>query len=240
MDIDQDKLMDFLHRFVGDLGAAMAAGNVVVGDRLGLYRALAAGPLLPNELAERTGTAARYVDEWRGAGGRRLRRVRRRDRPVLAHPRAGVRADQPGRRGVRPGRVPARAGHAEGRAAGHRSVPDRGWPRLARARRRGVRRMRAVLPARVHRQPDRGLAACPGRRDRPAAGRGPGGGHRLRPRGFHHPDGAGLPRVHLHRLGLPRGVGPRHASGPRTRAWPTGSASTWRRPRRSAAARTIW
>ena len=46
MDIDQDKLMDFLHRFVGDLGAAMAAGNVVVGDRLGLYRALAAGPLL--------------------------------------------------------------------------------------------------------------------------------------------------------------------------------------------------
>ena len=46
MDLDQDKLMDFLHRFVGDLGAAMAAGNVVVGDRLGLYRALAAGPLL--------------------------------------------------------------------------------------------------------------------------------------------------------------------------------------------------
>jgi 2-polyprenyl-3-methyl-5-hydroxy-6-metoxy-1,4-benzoquinol methylase len=72
MDIDQDKLMDFLHRFVGDLGAAMAAGNVVVGDRLGLYRALAAGPLLPSELAERTGTAARYVDEWlrgQAAGG---------------------------------------------------------------------------------------------------------------------------------------------------------------------------
>jgi 2-polyprenyl-3-methyl-5-hydroxy-6-metoxy-1,4-benzoquinol methylase len=72
MDIDQDKLMEFLHRFVGDLGAAMAAGNVVVGDRLGLYRALAAGPLLPSELAERTGTATRYVDEWlrgQAAGG---------------------------------------------------------------------------------------------------------------------------------------------------------------------------
>ena len=72
MDINQDKLMDFLHRFVGDLGAAMAAGNVVVGDRLGLYQALAAGPLLPSELAERTGTAARYVDEWlrgQAAGG---------------------------------------------------------------------------------------------------------------------------------------------------------------------------
>ncbi len=47
MDIDQDKLMDFLHRFVGDLGAAMAAGNVVVGDRLGLYRALAPAPCCP-------------------------------------------------------------------------------------------------------------------------------------------------------------------------------------------------
>ena len=72
MDIDQDKLMEFLHRFVGDLGAAMAAGNVVVGDRLGLYRALADGPLLPAELAGRTGTAPRYVDEWlrgQAAGG---------------------------------------------------------------------------------------------------------------------------------------------------------------------------
>jgi 2-polyprenyl-3-methyl-5-hydroxy-6-metoxy-1,4-benzoquinol methylase len=72
MEIDQDKLMEFLHKFVGDLGAAMAAGNVVVGDRLGLYRALADGPLRPAELAERTGTAARYVDEWlrgQAAGG---------------------------------------------------------------------------------------------------------------------------------------------------------------------------
>jgi hypothetical protein len=62
MDIDQDKLMDFLHRFVGDLGATMAAGNVLVGDRLGLYRALAEGPLQPQEVAERTGTV--YADEW--------------------------------------------------------------------------------------------------------------------------------------------------------------------------------
>ena len=72
MTIDQDKLMDFLHKFVGDLGATMAAGNVLVGDRLGLYRALADRPLLPHELAERTGTATRYVDEWlrgQAAGG---------------------------------------------------------------------------------------------------------------------------------------------------------------------------
>ena len=72
MTIDQDKLMDFLHKFVGDLGATMAAGNVLVGDRLGLYRVLAERPMLPQELAERTGTAARYVDEWlrgQAAGG---------------------------------------------------------------------------------------------------------------------------------------------------------------------------
>ena len=72
MTIDQDKLNGFLHKFVGDLGATMAAGNVLIGDRLGLYRALAERPLLPRELAERTGTAARYVDEWlrgQAAGG---------------------------------------------------------------------------------------------------------------------------------------------------------------------------
>ncbi|AKU19291.1 class I SAM-dependent methyltransferase [Luteipulveratus mongoliensis] len=64
MPVDQDKLMDFLGRFVGDLGATMAAGSVVIGDRLGLYRSLSEKPSRPEELAERTGTAARYVEEW--------------------------------------------------------------------------------------------------------------------------------------------------------------------------------
>ncbi|MFC4114474.1 class I SAM-dependent methyltransferase [Nonomuraea zeae] len=72
MAIDQARLTEFMNRFVGDLGATMAAGNIVIGDRLGLYRALAGGPLRPHELAERTGTAPRYVDEWlrgQAAGG---------------------------------------------------------------------------------------------------------------------------------------------------------------------------
>jgi hypothetical protein len=64
MAIDNDKLMDFLHRFVGDLGAALAAGNVVIGNRLGLFAALATGPATPVELAERTDTDTRYVTEW--------------------------------------------------------------------------------------------------------------------------------------------------------------------------------
>jgi len=72
MPVNEDRLMEFLHKFVGDLGATMAAGGVVVGDRLGLYRALVDRPLRPQELAEHTGTAPRYVEEWlrgQAAGG---------------------------------------------------------------------------------------------------------------------------------------------------------------------------
>jgi SAM-dependent methyltransferase/transcriptional regulator with XRE-family HTH domain len=70
--VDEAKLMEFLGRFVGDLGATIAAGNVIVGDRLGLYKALAEKPAQPEELAERTGTSPRYVEEWlrgQAAGG---------------------------------------------------------------------------------------------------------------------------------------------------------------------------
>ena len=42
--MDMDALMEFVGTFVGDLGATIAAGNVVIGERLGLYRALAEGP----------------------------------------------------------------------------------------------------------------------------------------------------------------------------------------------------
>ncbi len=72
MAVDQDRMNAFLGRFVGDLGATIAAGGIVVGHRLGLYRALATGPATPQELAERTGTAVRYVREWlnaQAAGG---------------------------------------------------------------------------------------------------------------------------------------------------------------------------
>jgi ubiquinone/menaquinone biosynthesis C-methylase UbiE len=72
MTIDEGRLNEFLGRFVGDLGATVAAGAVVLGDRLGLYRALAAGPATAAELAERTGTDTRYVTEWlrgQAAGG---------------------------------------------------------------------------------------------------------------------------------------------------------------------------
>jgi hypothetical protein len=72
MALDEGKLMEFVFSAVGDLGATMAAGNVVVGERLGLYRGLAQGPAGAAELAERTDTDPRYVEEWlrgQAAGG---------------------------------------------------------------------------------------------------------------------------------------------------------------------------
>ena len=61
---DPAKLDAFLGQVVGDAGAAMSAALVVLGDRLGLYKALAAGPATAADLARRTGTAERYVQEW--------------------------------------------------------------------------------------------------------------------------------------------------------------------------------
>jgi 2-polyprenyl-3-methyl-5-hydroxy-6-metoxy-1,4-benzoquinol methylase len=72
MAIDMDKLREFLGKFVADLGATAAAGNVVIGHNLGLYKALAPEPASAGELAARTGTSPRYITEWlrgQAAGG---------------------------------------------------------------------------------------------------------------------------------------------------------------------------
>lgn len=72
MPVDEDKLNDFLGMAIGDMGAAMSASLILLGDRLGLYKALAAQPLTSTQLAEKTGTVERYVREWlanQAAGG---------------------------------------------------------------------------------------------------------------------------------------------------------------------------
>ncbi len=72
MALDMDTLNEFVGRFAGDLGATVAAGNVVIGHELGLYAALAEGPATAEQLADRTGTNPRYVTEWcrgQAAGG---------------------------------------------------------------------------------------------------------------------------------------------------------------------------
>src|ERR1700728_390017 len=71
--IDQTKLHDFVMKAVGEMGAAMNAALIIVGDKLGLYKAMAgAGPLTSAEVAAKTKTAERYVREWlsaQAAGG---------------------------------------------------------------------------------------------------------------------------------------------------------------------------
>jgi ubiquinone/menaquinone biosynthesis C-methylase UbiE len=64
--VDPDKLNQFLHKFVVDMGAAMSAALILVGDELGLFRAMsqAGKPLTPDQLAELTSTDPRYVREW--------------------------------------------------------------------------------------------------------------------------------------------------------------------------------
>src|SRR6266545_3098376 len=102
MDINQERLNEFMGRAVVDIGATLHAGLVLIGEKLGLYKALANGdgPLMPAELALKTGTTERYVREWlnsQAAGGyvtydaedhrglpqrRRLRLARARPRPL--------------------------------------------------------------------------------------------------------------------------------------------------------------
>ena len=66
--MDEAALMTFVGKAVGDVGAVLNGAMVVLGDRLGLYRAMAgAGAMTPAELAAKTGTSERYVREWLGA-----------------------------------------------------------------------------------------------------------------------------------------------------------------------------
>ncbi len=65
MEINQERLNAFMGKMVSDVGAAMNASLMLLGDKLGLYKALAqGGPMDPAALAKATGTAERYVREW--------------------------------------------------------------------------------------------------------------------------------------------------------------------------------
>jgi SAM-dependent methyltransferase len=73
MAVSSDKLNEFLGKAIVDFGATFHAALIRIGDKLGLYKALAAGgPQTAGELARNTGTAERYVREWlcsQAAGG---------------------------------------------------------------------------------------------------------------------------------------------------------------------------
>ncbi len=72
--IDQTKLNEFMEKVIKDMGSAASAVHVIIGDKLGLYKAMAdaAGPVLPEALAKKTDTNVRLIREWlagQAAGG---------------------------------------------------------------------------------------------------------------------------------------------------------------------------
>ena len=73
LNVDEGKLNEFMGKALADMGAAANMSLILIGDRLGLYKAMAgAGPLTSQELATETGTSERYVREWlsaQAAGG---------------------------------------------------------------------------------------------------------------------------------------------------------------------------
>jgi len=68
MDVNPDRLNAFVGKMLGDVGAAMNASLMLIGDKLGLYKTLSEkGPLTSTELAQATNTSERYVREWLSA-----------------------------------------------------------------------------------------------------------------------------------------------------------------------------
>ena len=153
--IDEQKLHDLLGRAIVDFGGVHIASLVLIGDRLGLYRALASyGALTSTELAARTETHERYVREWLNAqAASRLRDLRRADRAATRSRRS--------RRSCSRTRMAPRSSSARSRPRSPprkmvdrltERVPHRRRHRLARARSRALPRHRALLPLVVRRQ----------------------------------------------------------------------------------------
>ena len=217
----------FVFRAVDEVGATLNAALVVMGDKLGLYRALAdAGSLTPVELARRSGVSERYVREWlnaQAAGG------------YVDYDPAGGSYTLPPEQAMAltdeqsPAYLPGFFQIALG------TVIDS--PRITEAARSGEgvgwhehnhdvfegceRFFRPGYNAAL--VPD--VAAGARRRRREARGRRQGRRHRLRARLVDDPDGAGVPELDVRRLRLPRGLDrDRPPARARRRASPIGCA----------------
>ena len=208
IDLNEEKLQAFLDRAFTDLAACYGGVMVSLGDRLGLYRALAgAGPLTSAELAERAGCAERYVREWLGSQvaaayvdydpESETYELPAEHAAVLADPRQ---PDAAHPRLQRPGVDVERRG-AGGQGVSHR----RGSP-MGSARRPPLLRSRGVLQERLQRRARPAVAARPRRGGRaPRAGR-EGGRHRLRSRPLDGADGRGVPELDVPRHRSARGL----------------------------------
>ena len=190
--LDMAKLEAFVFRAVDEVGATLNTALVVMGDRLGLYRALAgAGPLTPAELAERTGTAERYVREWLNAqaAGGYVEYDPESGRYTLPPEQALALTDSESPAYL-PGLLPDRARVGARLAPHHGGRPERRGRRLARAQPQRVRRLRALLPPGLQREPDLVVAAGARRRRREARAGRDRRRRRLRARLVDDPDGA--------------------------------------------------
>ena len=173
--MDHDKLNELLGRFVADLGATGSAGAVVIGNRLGLYRALAEGPATPEQFAERTGYHLRYLTEWlRGqAAGGYVSYDRATGEFSLTEEQAFCLADPNGPELLRGGSSSV-LGYLRAEpqiTEAFRTGEGVGWHEHARRR---LRRLRRVLPARLRRRAGAELDPGAGRRRGEADGRRPG------------------------------------------------------------------
>jgi 2-polyprenyl-3-methyl-5-hydroxy-6-metoxy-1,4-benzoquinol methylase len=67
MAVNEAKLQEFMGKALNDIGGGMSTPLVILGDQLGLYKAMfKSGPMTPAELAKQTGTVERYIREWLG------------------------------------------------------------------------------------------------------------------------------------------------------------------------------
>ena len=207
-DIDEQKLEAFVGLAATELGAALNAALVTLGDKLGLYKAMADGqPVSAAELAARTGTLERYVREWLNvqAASSFVEYDPEADAYRLPPEHALVLADDSTELSMTGVFEAANAAVAVRERLAERFVSGEGvgWHEhhhgLWHGTDRGVRRE-------LQGAPGGRVAARARRRGRQARGRRARRRRRLRPRRLDDPDGRGVPRLALRRDRLPRGV----------------------------------
>ena len=198
---------EFLGKFVTDLGATAAAGNVVIGHNLGLYKALAAAPATAEELAAATQTNPRYVAEWlrgQAAGGYvqydpadDTYSMTEEQAFALTNPDGGVYA--PGAFVLALGALKAVPRITEA----FRTGAGMGWHEQDEDVFIGCEQF--FRPGYIANLVPSWIPALDGVEDKLRAG-ATGGRHRLRARRVHHPARPGVPELPVHRVRLPRRV----------------------------------
>lgn len=207
-EIDEGKLEAFMGQAVTDMGAIISGPLMLIGEKLGLYKAMAhAGPLTSQEVAERSGTAERYVREWLGnqAAGGYVTYDPDNDRYTLPEEHALALADEDSPfyiLGVYDSIASLYADEDQIIEA-FRSGEGMGWHEHDHRLFRGTERF---LPARLPRPPRRGVDSSAGRSPGEAAARCEGCRRRLRARSVNDHHGRSVPELAVLRLRLPRRV----------------------------------